>query len=76
MAQPLADMPALCICSFASDNRFTLENVKARKETIAAALEEEGIIMLSYSANGNARELKMKRHDLDELETKPLKVLN
>jgi hypothetical protein len=30
MAQPLADVPALRICSFASDNLFTMEDVKAR----------------------------------------------
>nr|CAH0107495.1 unnamed protein product [Daphnia galeata] len=72
LAQPLAEIPALRICSFASDNRFTMEDVKARKETIAEALEAEGIIMLSYSADCDARELKMERHDL-ELGKKPPK---
>jgi hypothetical protein len=64
MAQPLADLPAVRICTFSSDNRFTTEDVKARKETIAAALEAKGITMLSYSADGDARELKMERLDL------------
>ncbi len=74
LAQPLAEIPALRICSFASDNRFTMEDVKARKETIAEALEAEGIIMLSYSADCDARELKMERHDL-ELGKKPPKSI-
>ena len=63
--------------SFASDNRFIMEDVKARKETIAVALEAEGIIkfiMLSYSADGDARELKMERHGL-ELGKKPPKSI-
>ena len=54
-----------------------MEDVKARKETIAVALEAEGIIkfiMLSYSADGDARELKMERHDL-ELWKKPPKSI-
>jgi hypothetical protein len=73
MAQPLADVPYLRIFSFASDNRFTMKDVKAGKMTIiAAALEAEGIIMLSYSADGDARELKMERQDL-ELGKKPQK---
>lgn len=51
----LADVPTLRIFSFASDNRFTMKDVKAGKTTlIAAALEAEGIIMLSYSADGDA----------------------
>ena len=74
MAQPLAEIPALRICSFASDNRFTMEDVKVRKDTIAEALEGEGIIMLSYSADGDARELKMERHDLRKYDRQ--KVLN
>lgn len=74
MAQPLADVPGLRICSFASDNRFTTEDVKARKATIAAALEAEGIVMLSFSADGDARELKMERQDL-ELGKKPPKSI-
>jgi hypothetical protein len=69
----LADVPDLCIFSIASDNRFTMKNVKAGKTTIiAAALEAEGIIMLSYSADGDARELKMEQQDL-ELGKKPQK---
>ena len=51
-----------------------MEDVKARKETIAEALEAEGIIMLSYSADCDARELKMERHDL-ELGKKPPKSI-
>jgi hypothetical protein len=50
-----------------------MKNVKAGKTTIiAAALEAEGIIMLSYSADGDARELKIERQDL-ELGKKPQK---
>ena len=77
LAQPLAEIPALRICSFASDNRFIMEDVKARKKTIAVVLEAEGIIkfiMLSYSADGDARELKMERHDLRKYDRQ--KVLN
>ena len=64
--------------SFASDNRFIMEDVKARKETIAVALEAEGtikFIMLSYSADGDARELKMERHDLELGNKKPPKSI-
>jgi len=64
MAQPMAAVPAMRICCFASDNKFTADDVKSRKDTIMAALADEGIKMLCWSADGDSRELKTMRKDL------------
>jgi len=61
MFQPLADTPPLRVFCCASDNRFTTEDVKARMMTIEAALAKEGITMLTYSADGDSREMKWMR---------------
>ncbi len=65
MAQPLCDkVSPFRICSFASNNKFTAEDVKNRAETIEKSLKEAGIEILTYSADGDSRELKMMRHRL------------
>ncbi len=63
MAQPIADgFPAIRIASFGSDNRFTFEYVKKQISSITKYLKNHEIEVLTYSADGDSRELKMMRH--------------
>ena len=64
MAQPLAGGAPLRICSFGSDNKFTADDVRRRKQTIAEELGKVGIIMISYAADGDTRELKTMRQSI------------
>lgn len=62
MAQPICDkFPAIRLCTFGSDNKFTTDDVKNRAITIEKELNKEGIEVLTYSADGDSRELKMMR---------------
>lgn len=65
MAQPIADgFPPMRICTFGSDNRFTYKDVQNRLSAIEAALKAHGIGILTYSSDGDTRELKMMRQHL------------
>nr|CAH0104464.1 unnamed protein product [Daphnia galeata] len=65
VAQPMGDgIPPIRICLFGSDNTFKTTDVKHRLETIVSLLKTEGIIVLTYSADGDSRELKAMREML------------
>ncbi|KAK4013193.1 hypothetical protein OUZ56_025427 [Daphnia magna] len=65
MAQPLVDsFPPMRICSFGSDNKLSFNDVRHRLQTIRAELEKFGIEILTYSADGDSRELKMMREHM------------
>ena len=64
MAQPLANVPPLRICSFGSNNKFTSDDVRRRVETIRDELKQAGITMLTYAADGDTRELKFMRENI------------
>ncbi len=65
MAQPLQrNFPPLRICAFGSDNKFTAEDVTRRLNTIENELLKHGIKVLTYSADGDSRELKMMRQKI------------
>ena len=62
MAQPIAEkIPAIRLCAFGSNNKFTSDDVKNRLATIETALNQEGIEGLTYASDGDSRELKMMR---------------
>ncbi len=62
MAQPMTDQSdSIRICSFATDNKFTTEDVRNRLDFIIKELKREDIRVLAYSADGDSRELKMMR---------------
>ena len=66
MVQPLADkVPPLRLCSFGSDNKFTSDDVKRRLHFIENELKKSGIEVLTYSSDGDTRELKMMRQKLE-----------
>ena len=48
-------IPSIRICLFGSDNTFKTTDVKHRLETIVSLLKTEGIIVLTYSADGDSR---------------------
>jgi len=65
MAQPLVkNAPAIRIASWCSSNRFTAQDVHHRARTIEKELNEAGIQMVTYSADGDSRELKMMRESI------------
>lgn len=65
MTQPLAPKATpVRICSFGTDNRFTSDDVKNRLKTIRSELETIGIQVLTYSADGDSREMKVMRQSL------------
>ncbi|KZS05076.1 Uncharacterized protein APZ42_031826 [Daphnia magna] len=65
MAQPLVDsFPPMRICTFGSDNKLSFNDVRHRLQTIRAELEKFGIEILTYSADGDSRELKMMREHM------------
>ncbi len=56
VAQPMGDgIPPIRICLFGSDNTFKTTDVKHRLKTIVSLLKTEGIIVLTYSADGDSR---------------------
>ncbi len=62
MAQPMVDQAEpVRICSFATNNKFTTEDVENRLKYIITELAKEDIRVLAYSADGDAREMKMMR---------------
>ncbi|XP_045029595.1 uncharacterized protein LOC123477582 [Daphnia magna] len=66
MAQTMDEqIPAIRIASFCSNNRFTADDVKHRANYIEAELNKLGIRMLTYSADGDSREMKMMRQVLN-----------
>jgi hypothetical protein len=65
MTQPKAPKATpVRICSFGTDNRFTSDDVKNRLKTIRAELETIGIQVLTYSADGDSRKMKVMRQSL------------
>ena len=65
MAQPLVkSAPAIRIASWCSSNRFTSLDVHNRARTIEKELNAAGIQMITYSADGDSRELKMMREHI------------
>lgn len=65
MAQPLAkNVSPIRILSFGTNNKFTADDVKNRVTKIETELNNAGIKVLSYSADGDSRELKMMRQTL------------
>ena len=66
MAQPLADgFPPIRIASFGTDNRFTFQDVKNRISNIIKELKNHGVEVVTYSADGDTRELKMMSQQLE-----------
>ena len=62
MAQPLGDgIPPMRICCFGSNNTFTAVDVKKRLATIVSLLKEQGISVLTYSADGDSRVIINKK---------------
>lgn len=62
MAKPLGEnSPAIPICSFGSNNKFNAGDVQRRVDTLENALSAAGVEVLSYSADGDSRELKAMR---------------
>lgn len=65
VAKPIGgDFPGIRICAFASNNKFTASDVKNREATIVNELKRVGIEVLAYSADGDARELKAMRQEI------------
>lgn len=69
MAQPFRsynqpDPPAFLICTFSTDNTFNYQDTENRIATITEKLQEAGIEVLIYSADGDSRELKLMRMSL------------
>jgi hypothetical protein len=65
MAQPIAPNATLVrICSFGTDNRFTSDDVNNRLVTLRTELEATGIKVLTFSADGDTREMKKIRQSL------------
>ena len=60
----LPEVQPLRLCVFGSDNKFASEAVSNRLTTIKALLLKEGISVLTYSADGDSRELKVMRSEL------------
>jgi hypothetical protein len=62
LAQPMGcECPPIRLCAFGSDNKFTAVDVQRRLRLIIADSKKAGIGLLTYSADGNARELKIMR---------------
>jgi hypothetical protein len=65
MAQPLTDgFPPIRLFLFGSDNKFKTEAVKNRLDFTKRSLAKEGIRILTYSADGDSREMKLMRDQL------------
>lgn len=62
MAQPLQDnAPTFCLLLFASDNKFSYYDVRARWRFILKQLKNEGISVFGVSSDGDPRLLKAMR---------------
>lgn len=65
MIQPLlAGLPPIRLFAFGSDNRFTAVDVKNRLFYIKEQLLSVGIEVLTYSTDGDSREMKLMREML------------
>lgn len=65
MAQPLTDgFPTIRLFLLGSDNKFKTEAVKNRLDFTKRSLAKEGIRILTYSADGDSREMKLMRDQL------------
>ena len=65
MAQPLCpNAPAFEVCSFGTNNKFTSFDVENRRMTIENEFKKVGITVLTYSADGDSKEMKMMRDRL------------
>ena len=59
MAQPLArGVPAFCLAGLGSNNKFMSEQVLKRWHYIYCECKKLGIIVVSFGADGDSRELK------------------
>jgi hypothetical protein len=66
MAQPLdVKAPPVRICYFGTNNKFTAIDVENRIAYITSELKKNGIWVETYSADGDARELKMMRNTIN-----------
>ena len=62
MAQPMSlYSPPIRLCCFGSNNKFTALDVQRRALTIEGLLKKEGVEVITYSADGDTRELKVMR---------------
>ena len=58
MAQALCtQVPSFCLACFGTDNRFTTDNVLKRWKYIYKECQKRGITVVSFGADGDAREL-------------------
>ena len=65
MVQPLTDgFPPIRLFLFGSDNKFKTEAVKNRLDFTKRSLAKEGIRLLTYSTDGDSREMKLMRDQL------------
>ena len=65
MAQPLKDgFPPIRLFLFGSDNKFNTEAVKNRLDFVIKSLTAVGIRVLTYSTDGDSREMKLMRDHL------------
>ena len=59
MAQPLSEgIPAFCLACMGTDNKFTAHHVLKRWKYIFSECKKRGIIVVSFGADGDSRELK------------------
>lgn len=66
VAKPIGgNFPGVRICAFASNNKFSASDVKNRESAIVNKLKRVGVQVLAYSADGDARELKTMRQDIN-----------
>lgn len=63
MAQPiLAGAAPFLLALFSSDNRFSAQHVNQRFLYVSQELEKFEIEVITYSADGDSRELKFMKH--------------
>lgn len=66
MAQPLhVNAQPVHICYFATNNKFTASDVENRVANVTSELRKNRIWVVSYSADGDPRELKMMRETIN-----------
>ena len=63
MAQPLSDgVPAFCLACLGTNNKFTSDLVLKRWRYIFTECKKRGILVVSFGADGDSRELKAMQH--------------
>lgn len=66
MAQPLSDaVPPFRLCCFGTDNRYTASDVQSRHAKVEEELKKYGIILLTFAADGDSREMKVMRSSVE-----------